>query len=353
MLFTNKISNWIAKNSLVPATLFSKEQVSTISEEFRAFWGLSESTLSFEKPKSFNTFTLTKPKTFWTYFFPSESAIEALRNAYELIPFKIKCKQGEKISGMRFKSTNKNAKQKKFLIVFNGNGSIYRCGSQAWLFKLLTQNDDIAYDVIMFDPRGSGESKGKTTPQSLIEDGDLVYQFVKTTLGADEHTIDLYGFSLGGALATILKAKHPSSGGVLINNRSFHSLGTAAKGFLTQRRFPFSKALSKIALSLTKQSGWDFSPIDVWNKISSSDTLVISHNEDPIIYEEATLGKALEKGELLKNCLHIKLKQKNPEDAIKNHHVQPLASYTDQNGCDVEEQISSFLFRKHNYTSLE
>ena len=337
-----RLATWIAKHSILPATIFTKFQVDVIHRQFSSFWGLIDELPSFKKPSRFSTFTLGAPCNLWTYYFPTITDILAIRERYILQPLQITTKDGFTLCGMHFQDQRSlYHSNTRTLLVFGGNGELYKMGASAWLFKLLQRSSN-PFNIIMFDPRECGYSEGRAHAKKLVEDGETVYQYVVHELGVEEDSLDLYGFSLGAAVATLVKANHPTTQGVLISNRSFQSLHHAVKGIFSRLQHPFSYLCSKLASQLQHHAGWDLQPLQAWKSIQSP-KMVICHSDDPVISYCASLERGLHEEDLLHTCHHIHLRQKDPMMMISNHHVQPLSFYNDQHGHDVELEILQFL----------
>lgn len=335
------IARVIAKRSILPAVNFHALQISLIHKEFDRFWGLKDKEPTFVQNPNFSTFTLGSPTCLWSYYFPDVSSIQTLKENYKLEPFQAKTKDGVTLCGMHFKAKRSGLKNARTLIVFNGNGELYKIGSAAWVLRLL-QDAEIPFNVVMFDHRQCGKSSGKAHAKGLILDGEAIYQHVHEILNVSKDHIDLCGFSLGGAIATLIKHKYKDAKGALISNRSFHSLENAVAGYFKKLPKPFSHVFGNLAALVAKKTDWQLDPFHAWNQIPGR-KMVICHEHDPIISYCASLEKALFDKELTKECHHILLRQKRKEDLIRNHHVQPLCSYNDQNGNDVEKEILSFL----------
>jgi hypothetical protein len=342
--FYNKFFHLIAKHSILPATIFTKLQVSAVDKEFYSFWKDETFPLPQKPPTRFSTVTLGNPINLWSYYFPTSEERRSLRESYSLHPFQAYSEDGVQLCGIHFRHQHADKSHARTLIVFGGNGELYKLGSSAWLFKLL-KNVSTPFNIVMFDYRECGASQGKAHSQGLVLDGEAIYQYVHQTLGVPEDQIDLCGFSLGGAIATLVKAKHPHTQGALISNRSFQSLDHAVQGMFLKIKSPISKLLSRLATKITQESGWSLHPLEAW-KVISSPKMVICHKKDPVIHYEASLEQGLSKADLLTTCHHIHLKQKNRSDRIRNHHVQPLSFYNDQHGFDVETKILEFLLKK-------
>jgi hypothetical protein len=341
---TTRLLKWIAKYSILPATIFTKLQVNTIHQEFCRFWGLENSLPSFKQPARFSTFTLGSPLNLWSYYFSTLADMEALRARYTLNPLQVHTQDDVTLCGMHFQDHRAASHpQARTLIVFGGNGELYKIGASAWLFKLLAHSST-PFNIVMFDLRECGYSTGVAHAQGLVLDGETIYQYVKSTLQVSEDHIDLCGFSLGAAIATLVKAKHPHTQGSLISNRSFQSLDHAVQGIFNRFSKPFSQFFGLLASKLTHTAGWALNPLEAWETISSP-KMVICHPEDPVVSHSASLEQGLEKHNLLNACVHIQLHQKDPLLSISNHHVQPLSFYNDQHGQDAETVIFHFLVR--------
>lgn len=114
---------------------------------------------------------------------------------------------------------------KGIVIYFHGNaGNLALWGLRAENF--LSQG----YQVVMYDYKGFGKSRGKRTEKSMYRTAEHVYQFTKT-LG-DFEQIVFYGISLGSGFATYLATKHPCD--QLILETPYYSILS-----MGQRMLPF------------------------------------------------------------------------------------------------------------------
>lgn len=339
MVFIKSFAKRLVTYCVLPTTLFRKNQIAAVNKTFNQFW-FSNAPIISKPPSKFSTVTLGTPISLWSYTFPKEADRSTLKTDYTPIAFQAPAEDGSLLCGTLFKAT-KHSAQGRTLLVFGGNGSLYKIGCHAWLLKLL-QHSPIPFNIVMFDPRGCGNSEGVAHADGLIADGESIYQYTHTVLGVKEDNIDLCGFSLGAAIATLVKAKHPDTKGVLISNRSFQSLDHAVKSFFSPFKATIGKLLGNLASMITKKSGWILNPLDAWETITSP-KMVICHKKDPVVRYCGSLEKALSSCDLLKQCHAIHLVQKNKKLPIYNHHVQPLSFYNDHLGQDAEGQIFQFL----------
>ena len=82
-------------------------------------------------------------------------------------------------------------------IYFHGNrGNIYDCLYKNDIKNILTYSS-----VFLFDYRGYGNSTGYSDENSIINDSNIVYYFVKNFIGYESSNIIFYGNSLGGFIS--------------------------------------------------------------------------------------------------------------------------------------------------------
>lgn len=339
----NYLSLKITKSSLLPATIFTKKQIEAINSSFEIFWGIKKGPLTFSVPLHFSTVTLAQPKNFWTYYFQTPEEVDRLRHSYSPLPFTFQSADGTNLCGCHFKKTKRSFLSTRALIVFGGNGELYRIGSAGWLFKLL-EEAPVGFDIIMFDLRECGNSQGQAYAQGLVEDGIAMFSYVEKYLGFSKDSIDLYGFSLGGAIATLVKYHFKDTNGVLINNRSFQSLDKAIQEIFSPLGTNLKFFLGHQAKKLAKHHKWSLSPLEAFVNILSP-KMLISQHQDPVVRYRASLEKGLKDLGLLSSCEHLLLIPKKDARFILNHHVQPLSFYNDQFGKDAELRVLEFLLK--------
>lgn len=337
------LSYTITKSSLLPATIFTKKQIAQINAFFEVFWGLRKGSLSFSSPLHYSTVTLGQPKNFWTYFFQNDKQVQELRQAYTPLPFTLMSSDHISLCGCHFKKTKNSALPPRALIVFGGNGELYRIGSSGWLFKLLA-TAAVDFDIIMFDPRECGNSQGKAFAKGLVEDGIAVFSYVEKTLGFAQDQIDLYGFSLGGAIATLVKYHFKETKGCLINNRSFQSLDKAIQEIFSPLGNSLKFFLGAHAKKMARHHAWNLSPLEAFIELPCR-KLLISQHQDPVVRYRASLEKGLKDRQLLSTCEHLLLIPKKSSSFILNHHVQPLSFYNDPTGKDAQMRVLEFLLK--------
>ena len=100
----------------------------------------------------------------------------------------------------------------KTLLFFHGNaGNISHRGESVSIFH------DLGLNVLIFDYRGYGQSKGKPGEQGLYNDARAAWRYLTKVKNIAERNIILFGRSLGGAVAIKL-ATEVQAGGLIVES---------------------------------------------------------------------------------------------------------------------------------------
>lgn len=135
--------------------------------------------------------------------------------------FNINTKNNETIYGCIYYHRYKTD---KFILYSHGNsGNIYlNYNSILSLNKLFNAN------IICYDYQGYGKSSGISTPESVIDNIDSIYEYSKKTFNIDDKNLILYGESLGCSPTLWLGSKLNNVKAV-ITNSGFSSLRDIVK----------------------------------------------------------------------------------------------------------------------------
>ena len=195
--------------------------------------------------------------------------------------------------------------QQTWTLWFLANGEVYELNMPEYLHMATT----LGTNLFLFNYRGVSQSRGKMVRCSdLVLDGLAALQYLTTSLQAQPDHILFFGRSLGGAVATLVRAQHP---GPIVNDRSFSSLTCAAqsvvslvcKSMLKQRVWLPLVVVRAIAAALVVL---DLDVTEAWAGLSSPKLLVFHRKDEMIDYEHASLHKAL-----------LQSKAASPGDAIE------------------------------------
>lgn len=114
----------------------------------------------------------------------------------------------------------------RLLVLYFGGNAANRSYRQLEIETLC----EVGADVLIFDYRGYGDSRGEPTEEGLARDAQTFWRYATETLKVDAQRIVLFGESLGGGVAVRLanelcEKKMPPAG--LILRSTFSSLGDA------------------------------------------------------------------------------------------------------------------------------
>jgi pimeloyl-ACP methyl ester carboxylesterase len=140
---------------------------------------------------------------------------------------------------------------------------------------------------LLVNPRGVGSSAGSIHPQGLIIDGDSLYQYAQS-LGYPENRIDLYGHSMGGAIAAEVKSCHPRTGGITILDRTFSKVNTLARAYAPRILFGLG---ATTADWLCNASGWNFNNVKKVQSIQDP-IYIFNHEYEEMVQYNADLLSA-------------------------------------------------------------
>lgn len=125
------------------------------------------------------------------------------------------------INALHFKAES----AKGVVFYFHGNA-----GSLATWGDVASQFIENGYDLLIYDYRGYGKSRGEQSQQNMFADAQYIYQQLKTQF--KEEKIILYGRSIGTGVAVNTAANN--NPGILILESSFYSMKD-----LAHKLFPF------------------------------------------------------------------------------------------------------------------
>ncbi len=139
------------------------------------------------------------------------------------------------------------------IVLFHGNAENIAATSAAYGDRL---RDELQANVLVFDYRGFGNSKGTPSERALIEDGIAAVDWLSQRVGKPPEEMIFYGSSLGGGVA--IGAAESRQPRILIVDRTFDSLvGVAGDSYplipvswLMRNRFPSAERLARLPVPL-------------------------------------------------------------------------------------------------------
>ena len=150
----------------------------------------------------------------------------------------------------------------------------------------------VGANAFVFNYRGVSRSRGTLSKCSdLVSDAALCFTYLTHSLHASPANVLLFGRSLGGGVATLLRARYP---GPIANDRSFRSMAAAAQSVLALITSELLKKPLVIPLAIVRGVAASFLPLDLevtdaWCALSGP-KLILFHLEDKMIaYDNASL----------------------------------------------------------------
>jgi alpha/beta superfamily hydrolase len=132
-------------------------------------------------------------------------------------------------------------------------------GNSSILAKLAQPLVNAGYNIYLFDYEGYGESEGKANNDNVLQDSQLVLDYITTNID-NKNKLLLWGFSLGGNLAVKLAVENQTKIQALILEGAFMSHQDIARVFapkslkwitkLVQSPYPSKKLIGNIQLPI-------------------------------------------------------------------------------------------------------
>lgn len=128
------------------------------------------------------------------------------------------------LDGMHFPAPDPDTK--KTVIFCNPNAMFWEQAEEVVDFY----NRELGCNVVVFNYRGVGQSKGRPTISRTQKDMDAVLKMVTETWEVSDKDILVHGRSVGGPHAAYIASKHPEM--TLVCDRTFTNLASAAKNMV-------------------------------------------------------------------------------------------------------------------------
>ncbi len=168
------------------------------------------------------------------------------------------------------------------IIFSHGNCGFYEDLDTPYHLDLLL---DTKATIILYNPRGIGESEGFPSPHGFSVDLFTIYQYLIESKKTDPKNVLLYGMSFGGAVsllgATLIQEHYPDHHLKVINERSFRDLALLVNCRLG------GGVLGTIARFVIKFIGWDVNCEKAFSKIKGKKCVIYHKLDQTIPYRES------------------------------------------------------------------
>jgi len=196
-----------------------------------------------------------------------------------------------------------------------------------------TQAEEMGVNVLLFNYRGTGESKGDPAkPQNYVDDSLAMIEHLKKK-GVPAENIVLQGHSFGGGVAARAVTQKGNSSIRLISQQSFASFDKATKAYVNKMT---GGILGGVAAAAVKSLGFSFNAVKLYQNdehLAGRTFIFHSGAEDQMVAEKASLATGLRK----KNIAGIgdiqEIKKENVVDSQKERYTKFIEdNYKDRKG---------------------
>lgn len=211
----------------------------------------------------------------------------------------------------------------KAVLFLHGNGGFYEtCWDQALDIKNMT-NEDV--HLMMFNPRGTGGSKGVPCGRNLSLDVMAAFLFLVENKKIAPSNILIYGHSMGGCIgalgAQLIQELYPELPINLVSDRSFSSMTDHLDAFSQRKDHP--GFLARGVPRSEPIDGWEMDAIEAISTLKGR-VCIIYHPEDEIIVKEASLFYQMKRKNLLTHPHVSCMELTYPASACSNNHSRQL-----------------------------
>lgn len=224
---------------------------------------------------------------------------------------------GDKINGVHFKGT-----EPKAIIFLHGNGCFYETsGMKAIAWREALKKDGSTPHLLLFNPRGTGESSGITQTHFVIEDFILMFEYLVKECHIDPIHIVIGGHSIGGYFALFgaaaIQEKYPTTKINYISDRSFWDLRGRVAGKVESAGYEGWKAslMTPLIISAISSPNWARDSAEALEKLKGR-VLIIYHPKDGVILYQDSAHKGILSFDRVKEYFYLELSENDPHTEV-------------------------------------
>ena len=172
----------------------------------------------------------------------------------------------------------------KILLYFHGNAEDIALTQE--LIEVL--QDRLKVHVIVMEYEGYGLYEGKTTAEKILQDAELLFQYVLNVIGYPPGDVIIFGRSIGSGPASYLAAKYAVHSLILMS--AFTSLRAVVKGFvgplfqyLVAERFPNKECMRMVKCPVFLMHGKKDNIVD-WKQAEELKAALESNKADSVLF---------------------------------------------------------------------
>lgn len=257
------------------------------------------------------------------------------------VELNLKASNGDVVNGIHFKGT-----EDKAIIWLHGNGCFYETSHPKPLHwrNSLQRKDQIPH-LIVFNPRGTGQSTGRTQLSFVIEDIELMFKHL-ISLGVNPCSVVIGGHSMGGYFtlfgAAELQNKYPESTINFISDRSIWNLKSRVSIKVKAAGYSgFSESLfSSYVNEKLSSPDWSRDSLPALESLRGR-ILIIYHQKDGVVLFEDSTYQGLCKAKRNREYNILELCENDPHQAVDSYPHN--REFTDDENAIIITEIGRML----------
>ncbi|KAJ9471705.1 hypothetical protein DIPPA_51444 [Diplonema papillatum] len=225
---------------------------------------------------------------------------------------------GDTLNGIHFKGT-----EPKAVIFLQGNGCFYETSG----YKPLSCRDSFVREgttlphFILFNPRGTGESTGRTQTNYVIEDFILIFDYLVNECDVNPSHVVIGGHSMGGYFslfgAAAIQKRYPEAKINFVSDRSIWDLKSRVSTKVEGAGYHGLKAalLSSYISSVISSPDWSRDSREALESLKGR-VLVIYHPKDGVVLYDDSTHKGLLAAHRVKEYFCLELSEEDPHAEV-------------------------------------
>ena len=260
----------------------------------------------------------------------------------------LRTEDGDCIDGLHFEGTLNKA-----IIYLHGNGCFYETSAQRPLSfrEALKQTSDEGIDsyphLIVFNPRGTAESKGITHPDNVARDILAVFEHLVFQHAIDPNGIVIMGHSMGaffGAFgAELVQQRFPDNAINYLGDRGFIDIKSRAD--LKIQSGEYSRVarviFSAVIHSLITRSKWDRNSVVALESLKGR-VCIIYHKGDLIIPYDTSTHLAITRAHRTRSYCCLSLQEENMKLKINPSHAH-MREFNEEENKKVIAELKKMM----------
>ncbi|MCP5505910.1 MAG: alpha/beta hydrolase [Chlamydiales bacterium] len=237
----------------------------------------------------------------------------------------LKAMNGERVNGLHFKGT-----EDKAIIWLHGNGCFYETSlGRPLLWREGLKREGQIPHLVVFNPRGTGRSEGRTQLSTVIEDLSLFFDYVRPK------SVVIGGHSMGGYFtlfgAAELQKRYPDIDINFVSDRSLWDLRSRVSPSLERAGCTGSskKMMTLYVQSVLNSPDWTRDSLAALESLKGR-VLIIFHRKDGVVILEESTYQGLLKAHRTKEYRLLELEDPSMTEVSATPHNREFTGQENQ-----------------------